>query len=385
MNKINSIFLSSKNINIFYVLFSTLILAVSFWVGFRQDYPMYIEQWESVIAGFSPYQDAAGNFKMFWYGPLHNVFAFFYYVHPNLPRFTFIFFWLLASYVIYKEYLTSYRNFNYKVAISLLLITLINPYVFKMFYFGGNDILLGGLLFFTFYYYKKNRFLLSALLIVLSFTYKIYPVIFFPFLVINSITISDIKTLNFKKAINFTFLKWLLVFLFLTLFIQYIIFGKYGLMSYYHVTDRNATSSSLFYFLTKVLELKIPNILSIIVGFLGLTTIFFYYAFDKINRFSAMIIALLILFITSRVFYFSYEISLLLLLPLMKLFFDKKKNIISFKYFYISLIVIAAITFISEHIFHFKLRNYKGLIYLIPNLILISILLKNPFFDKKIG
>ncbi|WP_439128453.1 hypothetical protein [Polaribacter sp.] len=384
MNKLKSFFLESKNIKFFYFLFSVLILAGSFWVGFTQDYPQYIDQWKGVIAGFSPYQDANGNFQMFWYGPLHNVFAFFYYVHPNLPRITFMSFWLLSSYIIYKEYLKNYRNFNYKIGISLLIITLLNPYVFKMFYFGGNDILLGGFLFFAFYYYHKNRFLLAALLFVLSFTYKIYPVIFFPFLVINTIRITDIKSLNYKKIFNFPFLKWLFIFLIASLCLQYVVFGKFGLMSYYHVTDRNATSSALFYFLTKVLELKIPNILSIIVGFLGLTVIFFSFVFGKINRYSAMIIALLILFITSRVFYFSYEISLLLLLPFIKLLFHKKKNTISFKYFYISLIIIALITFISEHLFHFKLRNYKGFIYLIPNLILISILLKNPFFTKKI-
>lgn len=383
MSIIKGVFVEKKLVRLILIFLFFTFSILSFFLDFKHDYPQYIEQWQNLINGENIYQNNEGQFKMFGYGPFHHIFSFFYSFNSNLPRILFSLFWFIGCYQLFNLIVEKNNKIELKHMIVFLVLTILNPYVLRLFYYGSNDIFVSSLLFLGVLSFYKKNWKIAALFLVIAFNYKLYPIVIFPFLIFNKIDKISISNLKLKKVINLNFTFWLLLFLSIGFTLQYMKFGKFGLMSYYHVLDRGATSSSLFYFITKTLNTPIHNSASLIIGFMGLLSTFIFYALGVFKRYDSIIIAIIILFMTSRVFYFAYEISFFLLVPFVYFLNKKEKRKIKIEYFFYSMLMIFIFKILVESYFQINLKNYKGLLYLVPNLVLMYLLIKSSFYNKK--
>ncbi len=368
-------YISLQNLILLFTGCAILFGILSFFLPFKHDYVQYIIQWQRVLNGASPYETPSGNFKMFWYGPLHNVFVPFYQWHPNLPRLLFFASWALAAFFLTKDFLTVLPSKKEWLFILVLAFCLLNPYLVQLFVYGQNDLMVGGLLFFAIWFHHKAKVPISALFFVLAFTYKLYPIILMPYFFYNNSFGTVFKPKEIWERIQWNYIGWFLIFVIATMSLQYLVFGLNGLKSYFFVLDRNATSSSLYYFLREVLNFQIPNSWSLIVALVGLFVLAFGYLFNRIDRHAGMILAILVLFITSRVYFFAYQACLLLLLPFYQ--YVQLKNGRDFKIWkYFALIATLFLgILVVERVLNIPLRNYKGLLYVLPNLFLMAQLL----------
>ena len=367
MNTLFTYFNERRPLFRIYLGFALLFVVASFFIPYVNDYPQYIMQWQRMLHGASPYETPSGNFKMFRYGPSHNAFVFPYALHDNLPRVLFFSSWTIAAWILVSNYFKILPNVKAWVIPVVVGFSFLNPYLFQLYYYGQNDLFVGALLFLALSFHHKKAYVIAALCFVLAFTYKLYPIVLMPYFFYDNQLGSKLSRKQFFASINWKFVGWFVVFTVATMGIQYAVYGEYGLRSYFTVLDRKPTSSSVFYFLTEVAHVALNPNVSIVTALFGLFATMFLYVFNKIDRYAGIILAILIVFMSSKVFYFSYELCFLLILPFYKCICLKEGKHFKIIPFFVIIAVVFTAVLLFRYGFDYRLKDYKGALYLIPN------------------
>jgi Glycosyltransferase family 87 len=149
--------------------------------GIRQDYQAYTRQWARVVAGRDPWIDANGFFTGNAYGPIHNLLALPYRVHPALPR-------VLLALVYLSAFLWLRRRFGTTplrrtvlagalLANGLFWISVVD--------YGHNDVLCAALALAAVALVEDGRAASGGAALALGVLTKLYPLALVPLLALD--------------------------------------------------------------------------------------------------------------------------------------------------------------------------------------------------------
>lgn len=158
------------------------------------DYSEYQKQWQFYLDGGNPW-----DFGSNAYGPLHNLLAYLYQIHPKLPRMIFAASALITSIFLARKIDQSSLSKSWQNRSFFLL--LYSPLMLIMITINGcNDGLVSMLLLFGLFYYDKKHFVISSILICSAIFYKFYPLFLLPVLFING------RKVNWKFSLSTLFI-----------------------------------------------------------------------------------------------------------------------------------------------------------------------------------
>ena len=109
------------------ILLSGCISTIAILTGFRHDYIAYIQQWSVILQGDDPWNPVQ-KIPTNAYGPLFNVLALFYAIHPLAPKLLFCISSLGASTWLIKILGKRYRK-EPLIMLAGLLFLFINPFL----------------------------------------------------------------------------------------------------------------------------------------------------------------------------------------------------------------------------------------------------------------
>ena len=145
------------------------IMSVAWTRAFAHDYVAYAKQWTAALEGLDPYENT-GNA----YGPIFNLLAPLFDLHPKLPHLAFLAGYLgsVAMLILVTAKTNAQR--------LLLLLIIANPLflVFGMLY-GNNDLLLGLFVLLSIFYWRRKEDW-SAILLAIGAGYKLLPALLAP-------------------------------------------------------------------------------------------------------------------------------------------------------------------------------------------------------------
>jgi len=175
-------------------------LMIGFWgvlaiaaviVGATQDYPLYMEQWQAILAGQNPWRDIGDGGNV--YGPGHNAFALLYWLDEMLPKLSFVGCWIWGYFIIARR-----TTGNQRLNLLIYLFLFGNPFfIFLVGVYGSHDIFVALLILAAVDLRdREERRFLPALLLAAATLTKFYPVVVVPFLATR------------RRAVDWAFLGW---------------------------------------------------------------------------------------------------------------------------------------------------------------------------------
>ena len=353
---------SNLNKHIFFAL--TLQIFLLLILNNRYDYLEYEKQWQFVLDGGIPW-----DFGSNAYGPFHAVMAFFYDLHPKLPRIIFSLASIAASLFLITKLRDSPIIPKYKHRLYFLL--LYNPIIWIMFVINGcNDGLVGCLFIFGVILYDKRRFISSALLLAIAIVYKFIPLFILPVLCLNN------------RKINWQFTFSIIFFLFLGFGGSYYLWGEKMLNPIIYNSGREAKILSIFRYLDghysflNLFEIGSINFLSIYFVVGSVLGIFLAQLLFQWHWIKSLIATLLCVHIFYLVGHFQFHISIYFLMIYFWYKFGNEENTNQFHLIHFCLCWIAGTTLlygVTEGFYrHFAIiREFIGL----PHFIILSMTL----------
>jgi len=355
-----------------WILIAVAILFVpfSFKLPYLLDYPAYIQQWQTALVDPSGLVSLGTNA----YGPVHYLFAFLYKINSNLPRIAFVLIWLISGFLLLRR--CSMQRLPSWISWLLLFFLYCNPYFFRLYIYGQNDLAVSGLLVISILNFRANRFAASGTLFALALSYKFYPLVMLPFLSCSAMGFRSIQgfLLSLRWRYIFSVLSSLLAIYGLAL----IAMGSSVASPFWMLAQRPATESSIAFFTKEILGYSFLSKIGFfpaLVALLLLVVVAFWRGWAPC---SSANIALLTLFVFSPVFYFVYSIGFIALL-----FEDATARSVEgvrFQFWlplfcYMPMMLMTfVVTATLARFPSIPLVALKGLIYAIPNLSLLILL-----------
>lgn len=218
----------------FYVLYCFGVLIWAYFVDPVHDYSAYLKHWELILSGGDPWQKMpAANA----YGPVYNIFAFIYWLEPQLPKLIFVSSWLAVTVFVTIQF----RRYSSATDVEKNIFSvfwLLNPFfIVSTVYYGFNDSFVALLVFLALYiilYTKSKK--IGVSIISLAVLTKIYPVFLLPFT-------SAKKSEIYRLFIIFTLV------IFIVYLITYLLWGTSFLNAFGKANGRDPTLFSIMRFL----------------------------------------------------------------------------------------------------------------------------------------
>ena len=286
---------------------AVLVVAVpaSLMSSIRQDYRAYTRQWARIAAGGNPWIDANGFFTGNAYGPVHNLLAFPYQVHPALPRVLFtlvyvcVFLWFrhrLGTTPLRRTILAVVLLAN-----GLLWISIVD--------YGHNDVLCAAFALAAVTLVEDGRATSAGLALALGVLTKLYPLVLVPLLALDG------------RRIRWRFLAAFLGALAGGVFLTWWTWGASFLTPFTYAVERRSSLLSVFYFLrgsrSPLLGLSPSPDVDWLSGYLTVASLALLLAFHVRFRLTASFssaLAAVILFAFYKVGHFQFYVTPLLLL-----------------------------------------------------------------------
>lgn len=278
----------------------------SFTLPYQHDYPAYINQWQMSLTDPTNLQSLGTNA----YGPTHNLMALIYALHPNAPRILFSWVWLAGGVLLLNR--CAKDRLPLWISWVILLFLYFNPYFFRLYAFGQNDLAVSGLLLISVLSHRANKDLVAGLLFALSLSYKFYPIVMLPFLLVDNLQIRGLAHL--LTTVRWRFAVALGLSLTLIMLGTYQVLGPSFLSPYKFLVDRAITESSLAYSWQHFFHSPWLANLGFLPGSLLLAMLTLTAYARRWSPYVAAIMALLSLFLFSPVFYYVYCIGAIALL-----------------------------------------------------------------------
>ena len=278
----------------------------SFGLPYQLDYPAYIEQWRITLADPTNLQRLGTNA----YGPTHNLMALVYALHPNAPRLLFCWIWLAGGVLLLNR--CAEDRLPAWISWTILFFLYFNPYFFRLYAYGQNDLAVSGLLLISVLGHRAKKDLAAGSLFALSLSYKFYPIVMLPFLLVDGQRMGGLA--NFFTTIRWKFIVALGLTLSLILAGAHQVLGQSFFSPYSFLADRAITESSLAYSLLHLFHSPWLADLGFLPGALLLVVLTPTAFAKKWSPDVAAIMALLCLFLFSPVFYYVYGIGAIALL-----------------------------------------------------------------------
>jgi hypothetical protein len=278
----------------------------SFGLPYQLDYPAYIEQWRITLADPTNLQRLGTNA----YGPTHNLMALVYAIHPNAPRLLFCWIWLAGGVLLLNR--CAEDRLPAWISWIILFFLYLNPYFFRLYAYGQNDLAVSGLLLISVLCHRARKDLVAGLLFALALSYKFYPIVMLPFLLVDAQRLGGLA--DFLARIRWIFVLALALSLALIMAGAHQVLGQSFFSPYSFLADRAITESSLAYSFLHLFHTSWLADLGFLPGALLLVVLTVTAYARRWSPDVAAIMALLSLFLFSPVFYYVYGIGAIALL-----------------------------------------------------------------------
>ena len=342
----------------------------SFHMPFYLDYPAYIEQWKITLTNPEALRDLGTNA----YGPTHNIISLVYAIHPNLPRILFCAIWIGAGILLLRR--CAMNRLPVWTRWLILFFLYINPYFFRLYKYGQNDLAVSGILLMAILLHRQRKDVSAGTLFALALAYKFYPLVMVPFLCIDFKEVSDFSDIRKSFRINFFFS--IIVSLAILVILAYLVLGNSFFSPYQFLANRSMTESSFAYFWQHTMNSSFFAKMGFLPVVILLACMSLMAYIRKWSPYFSAILALLTTFLLSPVFYYVYIISSLALLFEYTTWQSQKRLNISDWVAPIVYVFLMGFVFIFTTIFakdpSIPLSDWKGLIYAIPNGVLLVLL-----------
>jgi len=164
----------------FLFVYSIFILISAYIIQPMHDYSAYLIHWELVLNGGDPWQKMHSANA---YGPVYNLFAFFYSIDKQLPKLIFVGSWLAIA-VYSTDFFWRLSKPSLSQKWFFLLFWFFNPFfILNTVFYGFNDNFAALLVFIALVIIVfKNRNYSGLILLSLGVLTKLYPLFLLPFL-----------------------------------------------------------------------------------------------------------------------------------------------------------------------------------------------------------
>ena len=210
-------------------------LIAAYLIGAKHDYGAYIDHWELVWSGGDPWarNKPWGNND---YGPVYNLLAGLYALHPLLPKVVFVLTWQLSSWYLVRRIVV--RGVSLPWLLFWLAALPFNPLFWSFgVVYGSVDGLVATLCLAALASRQADRPVLAAFLLAIAVLMKIYPVVFAPFIALEG------------RRVNWTFVSSYVVLMSVGLILSFLAWGESTFHSVTFGTDRHSSLLSIFRFL----------------------------------------------------------------------------------------------------------------------------------------
>ena len=164
----------------FVLAYAIAAVALALVTGPVHDYKFYQRQWFVILFGGEPWSHSST------YGPLHNLFAYVFWIWKPLPKVLFALCGAGCSYLLLKRLLAENPPDLRRRVLTLLAAFPFNPLViFATYYFGQNDIVCALLIVLAFLCRERGWPLLAGLCIGIAALEKFYPLVFGAYLMLD--------------------------------------------------------------------------------------------------------------------------------------------------------------------------------------------------------
>jgi Glycosyltransferase family 87 len=165
-----------------FLFFYGAMAGLALWRGSRQDYGAYELQWGLVLAGKDPWTGHTEEWYRNAYGPVFNLLALPYWVHPLLPKLMFVAVWVGTAYFLLRRLAQT----SVLPLFGAILLLVLNPFfIIETTELGHFDILVAAAFVFCLVFYQKRggmNDLLAAIFFSIAVGLKFYPLVTLPFL-----------------------------------------------------------------------------------------------------------------------------------------------------------------------------------------------------------
>jgi len=287
------------------VLVAAVLL--SFAASIRQDYRAYTRQWAHIVAGGDPWINGDGFFTGNAYGPVHNLLALPYRIHPALPRVVFaltyagVFLWFRSRFGT-----TPLRRSSLAVvflANGLFWVSIVD--------YGHNDILCATFALAAVALVEREKTASAGLVLALGVLAKLYPLVLLPLLALD----------GRRGGIRWRFLAAFLGALVCGVVLTWWVWGGSFVTPFTYAAERRSSLLSFFYFLrgnrSPLRWLGPSPDLDWLSGYLTVASLAVLLAFHVRSRLSAAFssaLAVVVLFAFYKVGHFQFYVTPLLLL-----------------------------------------------------------------------
>ena len=223
----------SRGIDFMLLIYAIGLLVAAYVIAPMHDYALYFRHWDLILSGGDPWAriDARNA-----YGPVYNIFALPYGLHPQLPKLIFAGCWLALSWYSIRElFANSTASSRQKWLFTAFW--LINPFfVVCTAFYGFNDSLVALLCFIGVLVAMKGQARKSLVILTIGVLTKLYPAFLLPYL---NKDWKDVRR-NILIFIAIVFVAYL---------ITYLIWGGSFAIAFGKANGRNPTLFSVMMFL----------------------------------------------------------------------------------------------------------------------------------------
>jgi len=242
-----------------------LAMAFSYLTGSLHDYVAYLRQWEIILLGVDPWQGTDNA-----YGPIHNLLAWAYKIHPLMPKVLFAFLLVATGAVSAFAPLDMKDKTNPLQRCCLFAFLILSPFsLITVALYANNDILpaaamvlaLVGIVAFK----SISSRILSGGILAIGCMSKFYPLIILPSLAVR------------RRHIDWAFVSGFLGTLILVASIAYAVWGKSALIPLQFAGSRGSKHLSIFNFTKNVMGINLDrfSIRLMLYAFLAMTYVQF--------------------------------------------------------------------------------------------------------------
>lgn len=278
---------NSVGLKIFFLVYSIIILSLSYQVAPIHDYGGYFKHWDVILAGGDPWQKMpAANA----YGPIYNLFAWLYALDVQLPKLVFVGSWLIVAIYSFNQF---YSNpiANLKLKVMYFFFWFLNPFfIVGTVMYGFNDNLVALLVFIGLLLlmnYRKK--ILGLTFVVLAILTKLYPLFLLPY-----------WSKERNQLIKYLFIA--LVMIVVSYVLTYLIWGGSFVNAFGKANGRDPTLFSIMrfvdgqYFPLKMLSPIIIGLTNLFV-LLGIFYVYKSFINNKIEQHTALLAGFTVLFL----------------------------------------------------------------------------------------
>ncbi len=271
----------------------------------RQDYRAYTRLWARVAAGGDPWVDDGGRFIGNAYGPLHNLLALPYQLHPALPRLLFA-----VTYVgIFVWFLHRFGTTHTRSRVLAAAFFANMLFWVSVVDYGHNDIMCATFALAAVALCEREKTGSAGVMLAFGVLSKLYPLALLPFLALDG------------RAVRWRLLTSFLGTMLVGFGLTWWFWGGSFLVPFLHAAERESSLLSIFYFLRGsrsplVCLSASPNVdwLSGYLTVASLGVLLLFHVRSRLRPASSAALAVVVLFTFSKVGHFQFYITAFLLL-----------------------------------------------------------------------